>query len=183
MTTPPSIPNVGSQLDRAIVAYLISSGIAATGFPGDETCILPGFTWRETAYPNLKVHSMRSQHDPPMSGIQNYDVQLRATQTAITDANKTNQEGQRVVLDSVIGQALYWMLKTSNNNDLDLTAANITTAGRALAVSDPTNNGDMANFTCQHVHYMGDTRGDPNEDGAAWVEVRTFSIKCNPSNT
>jgi hypothetical protein len=45
------------------------------------------------------------------------------------------------------------------------------------------NNGDMATFTCQHIQYTGDTRGEPNEEGASWVEVRNFLITCNPSNT
>lgn len=181
MAQAPSVPNVGSQLDRAIVAWLVSQGVGT-----DPSCqVLPAYSTEENAYPNITVHSLRSQNEPQLAGNKSFTVQVRIAQAASREVKDPNPENARVILDLLTGQCAYALLQSNDGQSLNLTAQNITTAGRALAASaDPTiaaNNADMANFTCQYLFDQGQTRGKPSDEAAAWVEVLNFTAVANPS--
>lgn len=181
MATSPSVPNVGSQLDRAIVAWLISQGVGT-----DPVCsVLPANSTSDNPYPNITVYATRSQNEPALAGNKTFTVQVRIASQASTAVNDENPENARVILDLLTGQCAYQLLQSNDGQSLNLTAMNITAAGRSLAASaDPivaANNADMANFTCQYLFDQGQTRGKPSEEGAAWIEVLNFSAVANPS--
>lgn len=179
---PVSIPNVCSQCDRAIRAFLISQGC------GSAEDINVAYSVSTNTYPNTVVKSISSTHLVENSGLERIQVQLQFKQTAAIDPGEPNPEFTRVQLDLRVGQSLAAMLQTSDNYTLDATAALITVAGQALAVSDGSpagnqsalNNADMAQFTMQHLYYKGAARGQPDDDNASWVEVRNFECDCDP---
>lgn len=185
MPAPPKIPNLGSQLDRAIVAWLTLNNC---GYVTDTTAalIVPGNTPAiKISYPVIIAHAARSTTAPQNVGTQELTVQLRIEQTSVLEVNDPNPENTRVVLDQLVGQVAYQMLQSTDRMQLDVTCAGITAAGRALATdADPqvaANNADMVNFTVQYLRYDGQTRGKPSEEGASWVEILNFTAIANAS--
>lgn len=170
------IPNVGSQLDRAIVAYLISveAGTAANTFPS--------YCSKEKPIPNTTVKSHAAVHDPNLSGNEVYSVAIQYRHPATLEATETNDETNRAACDLAIGTIMAALLQSADGQTLDATAAAITAAGRALATSDATNHSDMADFTLQHWYYKGAVRGDPDDDSDSFMEVRNFQAVVCPSN-
>ncbi len=88
----------------------------------------------------------------------------------------------RVEMDKRVGLVMAAMLQSSDGESLDATATAINDAGRALAGTDPANSSDMAAFTLQKLYYKGAVRGEPDEEGVSWVEVRNFECHGCPSN-
>jgi hypothetical protein len=170
-----AIPNVGSQLDRAIVAYLISveAGTADDTFPANGT--------GDKELPNTIVRSTGSTHAPMEGGNEQWTVSIMVRASAVDPETGEPSESARVALDNRVGLVLAAMLQSEDGQTLNFTADAITTAGRALAVSDPTNNADMDQFTCQAVYYNGAQRGNPDGEDAVWVEMRNFTIHCCPT--
>lgn len=181
---PAPVGNVGSQLDRAIRAFLISMGC------GGVDNINTGYSTTVNTYPNAVVKSIQSTHAPENTGVEVYTVQIQARQSAVTEVGEPNPEGKRVELDGFIGQILAAMMQTSDGFTFDATAALITTAGQGLATSDGSpagdlsaqNNADMAEFTLDHLYYKGATRGQPDDESAAWIEVRNFECHAYASS-
>lgn len=189
------MPNVGSQLDRAIAAYLLSqdAGTAADVFP----------TWALSTkiYPYTVVKAHQFTHDPMNTGNEIWQVALQFRQSAANDAKEPNPYYKRVELDARIDAAMDALLLTSdvntqhpgfqnNGQTFDYVAQQITAFGRALALPQDVsaqaqqiakNNADMANFTCLHWYYRGGARGDPEEEGCAWFEERNFEAVATPS--
>lgn len=181
------ISNVGSQLDRAVTAYLISNGVGKWKVqnPGDCT-VSPADGLAISTYPHVIVLSHSSTHDPAPTGDEAFMVRIICKFGVAGARQQANPYAARVARDAIVGLMLTLMLQTDDNATLDLTAANITAAGRALAAdADPliaANNADMANFTALHVGYHGTTtRGDPDQEGCAWVEIREFRITACPT--
>lgn len=172
------------MLDRAIKAFLISMGC------GGAENINVAYSQATNEYPNAVIKSFQSTHAPENTGIEVYQVQIQAKQSAVTAVNEPNPEGSRVILDNFIGQILASMMQSSDGYTFDYTAGLITAAGQALAVSDGSpqgdlsaqNNADMAEFTLDHLYYKGASRGQPDDDAAAWVEVRNFECHAYASS-
>lgn len=188
MPAPPKCPNIGSQTDRAVAAWLQSQncGWITDGPPALSALITPAYSPNVIlTYPVIKCHAARSSQDTPLTYNSRFNFQIRVEQTAVTDVGEENPENQRVILDQLVGQVLYQMLQSEDGQSLNFTAANITAAGRSLANtgSDQSqlNNSDMDNFTIQYLFWRGQTRGEPSETGCAWVEVLNFESICNPA--
>lgn len=178
MAAPSLISNVGSQLDRAIVAWLVSQNcgyVTAT----QAAQILPANSAETKVYPCITVHSQQSKNQPQFVGNKQFSVRIKIDQSAVV-APGADAQLNRVILDQLVGQVAYQMLQCNDGQTLALTCANITAAGIALFASDAIHNPDMANFAVQQLWDMGQTRGEPSEEGAAWVEVLNFEAVANP---
>ena len=178
MPAPPKVPNIGSQLDRAIAAYLnaANAGWITDGPPALAAQIFPAnSSVANLVYPFVKVHSQRST-DATM-GNNRFTIQIRIEQSAVTEVADTNPDAARAILDRLVGQVLYPLLKTENGNDLIYTAQALATTGSAQSQA---NNSDMSAFACQYWFYQGHTRGEPSEPGSSWVEIITFEAVANP---
>jgi hypothetical protein len=182
------LPNVGSQLDRSIRAYGLSLGLNSIPIAGMQgspfACqISTANNVFKKSYPNVTIHSMRSQATPQSNM---FDVMIKAEMTIASNPFPKNLELPRVIMDAVIGAWDYALKQVyaGERQYLDTVCQLITAAGNALATTglaqDQANNYDMANFTLQHMIYTGDTRGEPNEGGASFVEVRNFRCQVQP---
>lgn len=173
--------NFGSQLDRAICAYLIAQGCGTAGN------ISPANSQPVNAYPTITVKSFSSEQDPVLTGRESYQVQIQCKTSAATETNDPNPAARAAQSDALVGQVMAAMLQSDDQNTLDYTARAITTAGRALAtglnILPDSNNADMLDFTLDHLYWIGTQRGEPDDDGSAWVEIRTFKCNGSPSNT
>lgn len=173
----PSIPNVGSQLDRAVAAYLAGLGI-------NGGAVYPAFSVATKTYPVVKVVSRQSSQDPELTGNEKFRVNIEVRQSAASAAKPVNLESQRVALDLLVGQIMAAMMQTQDGGTLDYVCALITAAGISLSTTgtatQKANNADMAAFSCLYMRYIGATRGEPEEENLAWVEIRTFEITAAP---
>lgn len=166
--------NFGSQIDRAICAFLIINCC------GDSTNVSPSTSIAVNKYQLIQVKAFQSQHDPMLTGRESYQVQIQCKASAITESGNPNPEFRRAQLDALRGQALACLMQSDDDNTLDYTAAAITKAGRALntgiTLPDGQNNADMSDFTIDHLYWRGSTRGEPDDEAAAWVEILNFEV-------
>lgn len=171
-----SFHRLRSKLNRAIVAYLVSASATSPDI-GGEANISPENDFGTKGYPNTTVHATMSTPEVQMTG-------LRRIRTLITIKGRLKKEDEslRLAFDKRVAATQDALMLSDDGQTLGYTAAAITAAGRALAVSDPTNNADMADFTCQAIYDAGEGDGVPDEEGSAAVEVLMFDIVCSPSN-
>lgn len=180
VTTLSPSANFGSQLDRAICAFLIANDC------GDESNVNPSYSIATNAYPITTVKSYQSQHDPMLTGRDVYQVEIEMKQSAVTASGNPNPEFNRAEIDALVGAVMAAMMQSNDANTLDYTARQITLAGRALntgsILTDGQNNSDMSDFTVDHIYFKGSQRGDTDEEGTAWIEKRTFECHGCPAN-
>lgn len=178
-----AIPNSGSQIDRSICAYLISGGC------GDSTNVLPSHSVQAKSYPNVTVKAFQMTDAESAVGNEVWQVQIQIKASAANAAGETNPDNKRVVFDQLCGLVWALMQQSDDGSSLDATAAAITAAGRALKTATgtlpktwahPDNNADMDQFTCKHIYRKSGARGEPNEDGSSWAEVRTYEVHAIP---
>lgn len=171
-----AIPNNATQVERAVRAWLISEGA------GTAADLFISSDWR--ARPQSEVFSTivasASRHHPEHCGTEIWQVAVTHFFPANVPPDHANPDAYRVALDNRVGLAAAALAQTDNNQTLDYTADGVTTAGRALAAAgtatDQANNADMDEFTCLQVRYLGATRGKPEDESCAWVEVRNYEI-------
>lgn len=179
------IPNSASQLERAIRAMFIARGDATaadchiSNESGDRTGIANGIT------DILAVMSTATDTEP--SGNEKWTVRIQNKFGAVVQPDEPNPQLNRVAMDQRVGRQMLALLRGTYS--LDETCADITNAGRALAVAndstaeailDAANNADMAEFTCLFGRYLGATRGQPEDGSCAWVEVRNMEFVAVP---
>ena len=191
------IPNVGSQIDRALRALFIKNSATPQPLLGNGGIFLTLDSGDRTN-PLRTVFAHDAQESVKFSGSQEYMVLITDQFDAVIQPGQTNPGFNRVSIDAQLGAMMWLMMQSSNGVDLDATVKNITDAGRALAVLKtagglaPTqqfadNNSDMADFTCMFVEPAGQKRGHPvnDEHGGIertfWVESRSFRITAAPS--
>lgn len=167
-----AIPNLGSQLERAVVAYLVSVEAGTYDDTFESYCSM------DKVLPNTVVRASGSTHEPLHGGNEVWQLSVIVRGIAVDDADTESRYAAVGALNERVGKCLAAMLQTEDNQTLDYTAEQITAAGRALAVSDPDNHADMADFTCQSIYYKGAQRGQPEEDNSIWAEMRNFEVRC-----
>ena len=193
MAVIPAVPNVGSQIERAMVAYFMDAyGAAFIEQQGLNFYTSNDFKRRET--PCISVLASHSEESPTYSMDKDFYVAVEATWTGQNEVGSENPDSNRVEIDNLIGVAEAAMCQTTTGQDRQATCTALNLFGRALAVdasngSDPVqkqdaaNNADMVNFTCLKVMSMGDRRADKIASGAIILrEVRTFKVSACPSN-
>lgn len=174
MPAPYNIP--GSKLDRAIVAYLISLNgayTAANTFPANYFGI--------QTYPCIVVNARRWGPDPVNLGCSEFDVKIEFRFSAVQKVGDKTQIARKTN-DGFIGNAIDALMMGNDGQSFAATCGLVNTAGRALAASDPTYNGDMGDFTLKRWNDNGGERGEPDEEGCDWIEIFNFKAAVAPSN-
>lgn len=188
------MPNVGSQIERAIAAWFTACGIAdvtSNHVTNDNTKRIP---------PLNDIMAHKSDLLVLESGIEVYQVRIESEFPA------ANQPGDPKAwrwqqINLWIGQVMAAMNQRNvGERDNRATADFITQAGRDLAVDKSSDsdddktkaslkqlaadNADMVNFTCQKVIYKGATRVGKGADGGLYfVEQRNFEVHAVPYNS
>lgn len=189
------VPNVGSQLERAVIAYLQACfkkaaiaglGLADVGFYFSND-------WKGRVPPLIDVMAHASTENPPHTRNESYNVRIEAEWKGANEPGVTNTESNWIFINNLIGIVMAALSQTDSATDVSagarVTAQLITQAGRALAVDgsngldpaqvqDALNNADMVNFTCSFVEFKGSKRADVSQ-GKIWIkEVRNFEMRA-----
>lgn len=165
--------NLRSKLNRAVAAYLVGAGAGTT------EDVLPFTTRVAKTFPNTTVRARMGKPEPSFTG--NYAIVLHITVrgSAAQDPTEANEEAARIAFDERVALTADAMMQTDNNADLAYTAQAITDAGRALAISDPDNHADMADFKCHVLRDDGFGDPSPDEQEAFWEEILVFEAVCS----
>lgn len=165
--------NLLSKLDRALVAYLISQGA------GTLENIFPAKRSLGKTLPITIIWAQKSTEDPPCSGDYMCDTAVMVKTPPLDSAGDADN-AKRVSSDALVA-AVFDELKRGLDSGSETLAAAITTAARALAVSDPTNHADLADFTALAVLDGGMEQG-LNEELDVWVDTFNLQILCCGKN-
>lgn len=168
--------NIRSKNDRAIAAYLAS--VVAAVNPAVEIYTTNVSTTRKL--PLVDVLTAQGAENPPFSGNHTLSVRVRVEFPAANDPNTTNPQENRLALDAMADAVFDAFHLCDNGCDYSATAAAITAAGNALAVSDPVNHADMADYTC--LQFLGVEYAGGVDDGetTSFVEMIKFSSVAAP---
>lgn len=161
--------NVRSKHARAITAWIISQG---AGTAADTS---PVFSASSNVYPVTTVRPTRGNPDPPLTGNYRIVTHVSIKGSAAKLTGQANPNAGRIAFDARVAKVGDCLMQSDDDQTLRFTAAGITAAGRALAVSDPTNNADMAEYTCLEWDDGGFGDGAADEDGCAWEEILIFN--------
>lgn len=187
------MPNVGSQIERAIIAYLKF----AFGADASKYNFYFSNDWADRVPPLIDVLAHRSNEDTVNSREESYQVKIEFEWPGTNQPGTTNLDINWVSINQVIGVVMEAMSQTDSVTDINRvsveTAKNITKYGRLLAIdqsngADQTqvlaakNNCDMPNFTCQHVKFSGSVRGIISNNSIFLKEMRNFEIRACPFN-
>lgn len=177
------VPNVGSQIERAVLALLQD----AYGDDVGNYLYLFSNDWKLRTAPYIEVLAHISTETVPHTGIETYSVRIEWKWKGNNEAGQENPDANWKAINDFVGVGVAALSQTAGNNGAPDTlpatvAAEITRLGRLLATADPTNNADMANFTCEYVEYKAAQRAEQS-DGAFFIkEVRNFEIRACPAN-
>ena len=192
-------PNPGSQIERAVIAYLKSHFIAKNlpGLTSDKLNFYFSKDWASRVPPLIDVLAHKSVENPPHSRSEDYQVKITAEGPGTNQPGATNTESNWLLLNNMIGVVMSALSLVDPNTDpsegAKVVGSLITAAGRALAVDasaatdpaqvlDAQNNADMANFTCTFSEFKGSQRAEISE-GTIWIkETRNFEMRVCPSN-
>lgn len=163
--------NILSKNDRALVAYLISlgAGTAADVFPAKRSLDREGICtvcWSEKAA-ELVLYSGTFSIEASIM------VRSMAALNVAEDAN-----APRLASEARI-KATFDAFFSNMDSAADKLGDDITAAARALALSDPANHADLADYTCLNVIIKGVEAG---VDGDSWVDTFNLEIEACPSN-
>lgn len=175
--------NLRSKLDRAICAYIVSQPDCGT-----KDDVLPGNSSAKRGYPNTTVRSTLSKPEENFTGNRRVNVHI-----SIKGQVAPNDDGaSQTAFDTRVANTYDALLQTDDEQTLKFTAAEITTAGRALAVdasngADPVQvafaaaNADMADFTCLDWYEAGEGDGPADAPGCSWENILLFDAVACPS--
>jgi hypothetical protein len=194
------IPNNGSQLERAVAAWLIhATKDNALGFrlKPDYFYFLNDNRARGVPKPDEPIITVTAPNSAPsaeFSGNREHTLEIELGFKAIVQPGATDPQFNRILIDRYIGLVEAAMSQTNNNQNLDATQDGITAQGIALKTSgindkndwrDAASNFDMDAFTCLFVNSeFNSLRGHPGEKSARdttwWIEKRTWRITACP---
>lgn len=178
------VPNTGSQIERAVLALLRDAY-------GEEAAAGYKFLFSNSSEtrtpPLIDALAHKSTETVPHTGNESFMVRLEWIFDGALEASQQNPDDDWKAINDFVGIGMAALSQTKNNagdpNTLSATvAAEITRLGRALAVSDPTNHGDMASFTCSYVEFKGSQRAESVNGTLFLKEIRHFEIRACPYN-
>lgn len=168
--------NPASKLERAVQAFLILQTKADAG----ETFISNDS--RQRVIPNRTVIVTAFSPERPYRPEGTCYLQIQHHLPAAVQPNDGDVNIRRVEADEYLGATMDSMLN-GDKQSLAAVADQITAAGRWLAQTDGTpegdqvaaDNADMVNFRCDWIKMATpfQTRGN-NESGTNWVEILNF---------
>ena len=168
--------NLASKLERAVWNYLLQQGKGTVentyfgDFNGERilpnrTIVATSFSPKKKFRPEGRCQLVIEHHFPAVSQDENFNT-------------------QRVQKNEFVGGTEESMT-IGDGQSYNLTADYITLAGRALAVSDGSpegdtlaaDNADMVGFRCDWIEESDPflTRGRPNIEGVYWIEIMNFT--------
>lgn len=161
-----------SKNDRAIAAYLRSAVDSVdSGVP-----IYPANYSGERTLPLVDVLTAQGPENPPLSGNHLLSVRVRIEYPAANQPGQENPKANRLALDAMAEAVFDALHLTDNDVDYSATAAAINDAAAAQALADPTNDGDLDDYTCLHfsgVEYFG---GPDDGESNNFIEVIRFNV-------
>lgn len=168
-----------SKLDRALVAYLISEGACNA-----DECY-PALRLLGKNLPNVTVHTtdLNIPDGDAFSGSRVADVDIAINQSPVAEAPADDTEATttsialRQQFNDLIGDVCDALNKYGQASDLLCDAIN--TAAAALAVGDPDNNSDLADFGIYGIEPRGESQGFTQD--AIWQ--KTFRLRCHVAAT
>jgi hypothetical protein len=189
----PPAPNIGSQIERAVIAYLKS----VFNDQKDNYTFYFSNDWKVREAPLFDVLAHKSTETVPHTRNESYQVRIEAkwlgTNVAGEPSNsEANPDTDWQAINRMIGVVMAAMSVGNPGAGPDdvakTTAADITAAAWALAASDPTNNGDLAGvmdadgfptgFVVEYVEFKGAQRAEAVEGTFYIKEVRNFEIRA-----
>jgi hypothetical protein len=168
--------NLGSKLDRAIVAFLVAGGITGNVYPAKRSAA--------KELPNVVVGARDMDMAPgdSLSGnraaVVTIAVRYKPEIKPEINAEDDESQEQRVDSDELFAQVLDLVMTYGQSTDLLCDAINA--AAQAQAVADPTNSADLADFSVFGIELLGETRGF--DDDGIWNEMIRLRCHCAPQN-
>lgn len=177
------VPNVGSQIERAVLALMQD----AYGDEAGNYLYLFSNDWKERSAPYIEVIAHKSTETVPHTGIESYMVHIEWKWKGNNEAGQANPDANWRDINVFVGVGIAALSQTANNSGNPDTlpatvAAEITRLGRLLATQDPVNHSDMVNFTCSYVEYKAASRAEQDGTDFFIKEVRNYEIRACPAN-
>jgi len=187
------VPNIRSQIERALRAYLTDCSVGTF----KQFRLSHDYRDREildkdgNRVPLIDVFGMHSSEKPRNSRLESWIVRIDPEYDAATQPNDTNPNWNWTAINNLVGLIMAAMSQTTNASSGYLsTALMISVFGRRLAVlgavGDPSttsaaDNSDMALFFCDYLDYVGAVGAKQDAQGGLYFkEQRNFTIDaCN----
>lgn len=180
------IPNTGSQIERAVLA-LLKDAYGSDGEAANYSYLFSNSSGvRQTPFIDVLAH--KSTETVPHTGIETFAVRIEWLYEGAVEVSQPNPDDDWKAINDFVGIGMAALSQTAGNaGDPDTlpstVAGEITRLGRLLAVTEPDNHGDMANFTCQYVEFKGSQRAEAVDGTLYLKEIRHFEIRAFPSVT
>ena len=179
------IPNTGSQIERAVLA-LLKEAYGTDGAAAKYKYLFSNSSEKREV-PLIDALAHKSTATVPHAGNESFMVRLEWILDGAVEVGQEDTSADWKAINDFVGIGMAALSQTEGNNgDPDTlaatVAAEITRCGRALATSDPTNNADMANFTCEYVEFKGSQRAEAVNGTLFLKEIRHFEIRACPFN-
>jgi len=183
--------NVGSQVERAVIAHL-KWFLQQAGLPAIEFRF--GNDGRDRPDELIEVVSMKSTESPTHTRNEICEVRIELVWPGRDDPNTQSGNWNWIKINQYIGTIMAAMSVSDNaGNDYAATCALLNKWGSALAVDasgglNPTqvaiakDNADMANFTAQYLRYRGAARAGVSGGAIVYREIRNFEIDACSAN-
>ena len=168
-----SFHNLLSKNDRAIAAYLIANGV------GTAADVFPGKTASAKVIPCTVIYSDRGNEVAPFSATYELETAVMVKTRAGVDEGAGPQDS-RLASELRVAET-FDLFHIAVDSSAELLAANITSAARALAIADPANNADLADYTAIGMRSKTIEAGQ-EEDGDAWIDTLHITVVCAPSD-
>lgn len=182
-------PNPGSQLDRALWAYLHEIWPVTDTFPRPNFYITNDNRLRDTGTVGLlDIMSHDATEATTHTRNEYWTTRLNAEWPGANQPGQTDSTWNHHRINQFIGVVMAALSQTDNaGQDYRATCLKITAAGRRLAIfgnpectgtaADIANNADMAAFNCDQLEYKGAQRAAPDREGGFFFgETRSFQF-------
>jgi hypothetical protein len=194
------LPNLGSQIERAFVAWFVNLEISKEDQNYISNDTKKRAIYDDDSIPRVinTVLATNSTVAVEESRIEIWNVTFEAEfiDAAINQPNQADKNWNWKTINDWVGKhdaAL--SQKDAADRDLRVTAAWISAAGRDLAVDDSggtdpvqakaaADNADMVDFTCQKIIFKGSTRVKKDgQNNLYFVEQRHYEVHAVPYNS
>lgn len=191
MPTLTAVPNIRSQIERALRAYLTDCNVGTfKQFRLSHDYNLRQVIDPETGLrvPLIDIFGVNATEAVKNSRVESWQVRIDPEYDASTQPNDTNPNWNWKAINNLVGLIMAAMSQTSSGgaNYLD-TALMISVFGRRLAVlgavGDPSatsaaDNANMALFYCNYVDYAGAVGLGKKNDALVFQEQRNFTVQA-----
>lgn len=185
------VPNIRSQIERALRAYLTDCAVGTYGqfrlsHDYSQRVVIDPATGNRV--PLIDIFGVSAVEEIKNSRVETWQVRIDPEYDAATQPNDQNPNWNWTAINNLVGLIMAAMSQTSNAGANYLsTALMISVFGRRLAVfgangtgSDIADYADMALFVCDVVEYQGANGLAKREGALVFQEQRNFQLRaCN----